>query len=118
MVINSSIRYGFLTMLFLFSSDYGIYLLFKVQFRGKFEITLFSYHSHSPFTQITRSSILLLVSPVFKDQFGELYIVGCRGVRQLGGLVPVIRLGVPPEYKAWKLCNPQSYQLGNERTLV
>ena len=28
--------------------------------------------------------------------------VGCRGVR-VGGLVPVVRLGVPPGYKAWKL---------------
>ena len=34
------------------------------------------------------------------------------------GLVPVVRLGVPLGYKAWKLCYPLSFPLGNERTLV
>ena len=49
---------------------------------------------------------------------GITYIVGCQGVWQLGGLVPVVRLGVPLGCKAWKLCDPLSYPLDNERTLL
>ena len=48
----------------------------------------------------------------------QAYIVGCRGVWQLGGLIPVVRLGVPLGCKAWKLYDPLGYPLGNERTLV
>ena len=53
------------------------------------------------------------------SHFGTLvYIVSCRGVRQLGDLVPAIRLGVLLGCQACKLCDPLSYPLGNERTLV
>ena len=48
----------------------------------------------------------------------KVWVVGCPGVRQLGGLVPVVRLEVPLGCKAWKLHDPLSYPLGNERTLV
>ena len=48
----------------------------------------------------------------------EEYLVGCRRVRQLGGLVPVVRRGVPLGSKACKLCDPLSYLLINQCNIV
>ena len=46
------------------------------------------------------------------------YIDGFRGIGQLGGLVPAVRLGVPLRCKACKLGDPLRYPLDKERTLV
>ena len=46
------------------------------------------------------------------------YIVSCRGIGQLGGVVPVIRLGVPLRCKACRLGDPLSYPLDNDYFLL
>ena len=50
--------------------------------------------------------------------FLQEHVDSCRGILQLGGLVPVVRLGVPLRCKACKLGDPLSYPHDNERTLV
>ena len=46
------------------------------------------------------------------------YKDSCQGVGQLGGLVPVVRLGVLLRCKASNLGDPLRYPLDKERTLV
>ena len=57
-----------------------------------------------------------LISQDLKPQHKGLHIYSrsktARGSRASG------KAGGPPGYKDWKLCDPLSYPLGNERTLV
>ena len=84
---------------------------------GSYENMFSKLKSYCLLQHVTIHSHGIIVTSMHQA-FGPSYIVGCQGVRQLGGLVPVVRLGVPLGCKAWKLCDPLSYPLGNERTLV
>ena len=62
-------------------------------------------------TSLLSYSNLVLVSIYHHSRRVRGYIVGCRGVDSLGGLVPVVRLGVPLRCKACKLCDSLCYLL-------
>ena len=48
----------------------------------------------------------------------KLYINGCRGIWQLGGLVPVVRLGVLLRWKACKLGDLLSFKVKCKQLLL